>query len=79
MALPQAVVIALLLNWGAGWHALAVSGLLAIQLVLMARFLAAPRERATWYSALGVNFFVIGMLVSAFALRAASSVAGASA
>jgi chlorophyll synthase len=77
MALPQAVVIALLLNWGAGWHALAVSGLLAIQLVLMARFLAAPRERATWYSALGVNFFVIGMLVSAFALRAASSVAGA--
>ncbi len=79
MALPQVVVIALLLNWGAGWHALAVSGLLAVQLVLMARFLASPRERATWYSALGVNFFVIGMLVSAFALRAASGVAGAAA
>ncbi len=77
MALPQVVVVALLVSWGAGWHALAVSGLLAVQLVLMARFLASPRERATWYSALGVNFFVIGMLVSAFALRAASSVTGA--
>ncbi|MEY2688878.1 MAG: hypothetical protein RL375_3076 [Pseudomonadota bacterium] len=76
MALPQAVVIALLLSWNAGGHALAVAGLLAIQLVLMARFLASPRERATWYSALGVNFFVIGMLVSAFALRAASNASG---
>jgi chlorophyll synthase len=47
---------------------------LAVQVVLMLRFLASPRERATWYSALGINFFVIGMLVSAFALRAAASV-----
>ena len=71
MAGPQAVVIILLQHWGANGHALAVAGLLVVQLVLMARFLAAPRERATWYSALGINFFVIGMLVSAFALRAA--------
>jgi chlorophyll synthase len=35
----------------------------------MRRFLQAPRERALWYSALGINFFVLGMLVSAFALR----------
>ena len=73
MAGPQAVVIILLQHWGANGHALAVAGLLAVQLVLMARFLAAPRERATWYSALGINFFVIGMLVSAFALRAAAA------
>jgi chlorophyll synthase len=73
MALPQVMVVALLLSWAAPWHALAVAGLLAVQLVLMARFLTSPRERATWYSALGVNFFVIGMLVSAFALRAAAS------
>jgi chlorophyll synthase len=73
MALPQVVVVALLLSWAAPWHALAVAGLLAVQLVLMARFLKSPRERATWYSALGVNFFVIGMLVSAFALRAAAA------
>jgi chlorophyll synthase len=51
---------------------MAVAALVAVQGLLMARFLESPRERATWYSALGVNFFVIGMLVSAFALRSAS-------
>jgi chlorophyll synthase len=73
MAGPQLIVVAMLAEWGATGHALGVAGLLAVQLVLMARFLAAPRERATWYSALGINFFVIGMLVSAFALRAAGA------
>ncbi len=71
MALPQAGVIALLLWWGAPWHAAGVAALLAVQLVLMRRFVAEPLARATWYSALGINFFVAGMLVSAFALRAA--------
>src|SRR3990167_6337206 len=78
MAAPQAVVVALLLQWGAIVHALGVAGLLMVQLGLMARFLAAPRERATWYSALGINFFVIGMLVSAFALRATTGQPGRS-
>ena len=76
MAAPQAVVVALLLQWGAIGHALGVAGLLMVQLGLMWRFLAAPRERATWYSALGINFFVIGMLVSAFALRATTGQPG---
>jgi chlorophyll synthase len=40
-----------------------------VQLGLMSRFLARPRERALWYSALGVNFFVLGMLVAAFGVR----------
>ena len=48
----------------------------AVQLGLMWRFLGAPRERATWYSALGINFFVLGMLVSAFALRATTGQTG---
>jgi len=74
MAAPQAIVVALLAGWDRPWHAVAVSGLLAIQLGLMARFLARPRERALWYSALGVNFFVLGMLVSAFGLRGATAV-----
>jgi chlorophyll synthase len=69
MAAPQGVVVALLLAWDRPWHALAVGVLLGIQLVLMARFLKDPRGRATWYSALGVNFFVIGMLVSAFGIQ----------
>jgi chlorophyll synthase len=70
MALPQAIVVALLLGWGATYHALAVAALLAIQLLLMGRFLQKPVERATWYSALGVNFYVLGMLASAFAVGA---------
>lgn len=72
MALPQAVVIGLLVQWGRPLHALGVLALLLVQLGLMWHFLKLPRERATWYSALGINFFVIGMLVSAFALRSTS-------
>jgi chlorophyll synthase len=39
-------------------------------MLMMRRFLAAPRERALWLSGFGVPLFVLGMLVSAFALRA---------
>jgi chlorophyll synthase len=70
MALPQAAVVALLLDWGQPLHAGGVAGLLALQLTMMRRFLGAPRQRALWYSGLGVTLYVIGMLVSAFALRA---------
>lgn len=69
MALPQLVVITLLLMWGRPFHALAVLALLAVQLVMMRRFLADPVARALWYSGLGVPLYVSGMLVSAFALR----------
>jgi chlorophyll/bacteriochlorophyll a synthase len=80
MALPQLGVIVLLAAWQAPWHALGVAALLGAQVPLMRRFLLDPRARATWYSALGINFFVAGMLVSAFALRATALVAsGASA
>jgi chlorophyll synthase len=75
MALPQVAVIALLVDWGQPLHAAGVAALLAAQLVMMRRFLAAPRDRALWYSALGVPLFVLGMLVSAFALRAAQGAA----
>ena len=70
MAVPQVVVIALLFAWERPLHAAAVGVLLLVQLVLMARFLATPGERALWYSALGVQLYVLGMLVSAFALCA---------
>lgn len=69
MALPQCVVVGLLWQWDRPWHALGVALLLAVQAALMARFLRRPSERALWYSALGINFFVLGMLVSAFAVR----------
>jgi chlorophyll synthase len=69
MAAPQAMVVALLTAWDRPWHAVGVGALLAVQLALMVRFLQQPRQRALWYSALGVNFFVLGMLVAAFAVR----------
>lgn len=71
MALPQSAVVALLLGWGQPVHAAAVAALLGAQGLLMRRFLAAPVARATWYSGFGVTLYVSGMLVAAFALRAA--------
>jgi chlorophyll synthase len=68
MALPQAAVVVLLLSWERPYHALAVAGLLVLQLAMMARFLGDPRRRALWYSGLGVTLYVSGMLVSAFAV-----------
>jgi len=35
----------------------------------MRRLLANPRERAPWYNGTGVTLYVIGMLISAFALK----------
>lgn len=69
MAAPQVVVIALLLVWGAPWHALAVTALLAAQVALMGKLVANPREKAAWYNATGTTLYVLGMLVTAFALR----------
>jgi len=69
MALPQVAVIALLAAWQRPAHALAVTVVLGIQLLMMVRFLRDPREHATWFSAAGVSVYVTGMMVSAFALR----------
>ena len=71
MILPQVCVMCLLVVWHQPGHAVAVAGLIALQLVLMRRFLQRPTERAIWYSGFGVPLFVIGMMVSAFALRLA--------
>jgi chlorophyll synthase len=70
MAVPQIVVVVLLVSWGHPYHGAAVGALLAAQLGLMVRLLEKPRERAPWYNATGTSLYVLGMLVSAFALRA---------
>jgi chlorophyll synthase len=75
MTLPQLAVVGLLLDQARPWHALAVGLLLGLQGLLMRRFMAAPRERAQWFSALGVALYVIGMLIAAFALRSLELVA----
>ena len=69
MVCPQLIVIGLLRAWGASGAPIGIAALVAVQLGLMARFLAAPRERALFLSAVGVPFYVSGMMVAAVALR----------
>ena len=77
MAAPQAVVVTLLLvAWDRPWHAAAVAALLAVQLILMRRLLGDPTRLTPWYNGTGTTLYVIGMLVSAFAV---SGLAGAAA
>ncbi len=71
MLLPQFAVVWLLFDWVQPVHAAAVASLAMVQAVLMVRFLENPVARATWLSALGVTVYVSGMMVSAFAVRAA--------
>jgi len=70
MAVPQVAVVALLLTWQRPFYAAAVGALLVAQCFLMAHFLRRPRARAPWYNATGVSCYVLGMLISAFALAA---------
>ena len=70
MVLAQAAVVACLLAWDRPWHAGAVALCVAVQLLMMRRFLAKPVARALWLSGLGVPLYVAGMMISAFALRA---------
>ncbi len=69
MAVPQVLVVLLLIDWGRPLHATGITALLVVQVLMMRRFIAKPRERALWYSGFGVPLFVLGMLVAAFALR----------
>jgi len=68
MAVPQAAVVALLLAWQRPLYAVSVGALLVAQFFLMAHFLRSPRARAPWYNGTGISCYVVGMLISAFAL-----------
>ena len=69
MAAPQVVVVALFIVWDRPGYAAAIAGLLLAQVALMTRFLKDPRARAPWYNSTGVSLYVLGMLLSAFAVR----------
>jgi chlorophyll synthase len=69
MAIPQVVVVALLVAWGAVTTGFVVSLLLMAQLLLMTQLMGDPRKNAPLYGATGVSLYVTGMLVTAFALR----------
>ncbi len=66
MAIPQIIVIALLLNWGLMWHAVAIAILLIGQGFAMRRMVSDPEKYAPWYNATGVAMYVTGMLIAAF-------------
>ena len=70
MAAPQVVVVTLLIAWGAPFHAVAVAVSLAVQCVLMVRLLRDPKTHAPWFNATGTLLYVIGMLISSFAIGA---------
>jgi len=69
MALPQVVVVALLMIWGKPYHAAAVAVLLLAQAAAMRVLLRHPRAKAPWYNGTGVTLYVSGMMIAAFALR----------
>jgi chlorophyll synthase len=69
MALPQVVVIALLLFWNRPIHAAAIAVVLLLQLWAMRVLLTDPKGRAPWYNGTGVTLYVGGMMIAAFAIR----------
>jgi chlorophyll synthase len=50
--------------------------LLVLQLLAKRKMLRDPRALAPWYNGTGVTLYVLGMLASAFAVRALLPVAG---
>jgi chlorophyll synthase len=69
MALPQGVVMVALSLWGHPIGAALVGVVLAAQLALMPRLLRQPREMAPWYNGTGTTLYVLGMMVTATAIR----------
>ncbi|MEL6435899.1 MAG: chlorophyll synthase ChlG [Pseudomonadota bacterium] len=69
MVLPQIAVIGILISIGAPIFAAIVSALVLAQMVAARRFISDPEQFAIWYSAVGVGLYVLGMMVTAIALR----------
>jgi len=69
MALAQVLVIALLLIWDAPVQAGLVAVLLVLQVRAMAKLLTDPKGLAPWYNGAGVTLYVLGMMITAQALR----------
>ena len=69
MALPQLIVISLLLIWGRPVFAAVVGASLLAQFWAMRVMMRDPKAKAPWYNATGVSLYVSGMMVTAFAIR----------
>jgi chlorophyll/bacteriochlorophyll a synthase len=66
MALPQVVVIFLLVRWGLPFHAFAIALSLGGQALAMIKLRRDPEKFAPWYNGVGVGLYVTGMLITAF-------------
>ena len=69
MVLPQLLVVSMLVIWGQPLFALAVAASVLAQIMAMRVLLRDPRAKAPWYNATGVTLYVLGMMVSAVAIR----------
>ena len=69
MGVAQALVIPLLLIWGAPLHAAGVLAVLIAQFFAMRKLMTDPKGLAPWYNGTGVLLYVSGMMIAAFALR----------
>ena len=65
MAIPQGIVMALLLSWQLPVYAGLIGALLLLQLSAMVKMLKDPAGLAPWYNGTGVSLYVLGMMVSA--------------
>ncbi|MDA8962045.1 chlorophyll synthase ChlG [Congregibacter sp.] len=69
MAVPQILVVAMLLVWGHPGAALGITFSLLLQALAMRKMLKDPLGLAPWYNGTGVTLYVLGMMLSAFAIR----------
>ncbi|WP_299783957.1 chlorophyll synthase ChlG [uncultured Roseobacter sp.] len=72
MAVPQVVVVALLVLWDKPLHALGVGAVLGVQFWAMTVMFKDPKAKAPWYNGTGVLLYVSGMMITAFAVRGLS-------
>jgi chlorophyll synthase len=67
----QAAVLALHARWQTGWYMIGLAALMLAQLPLMGKLLVRPQPKEALYvSAFDVPFYVLGMMLTASAMRA---------
>jgi len=69
MNISQVGVLIAFLVWGNWIAALVIGGIIAVQLPIQRNFIQDPTENYLKFSAIGVSFFVWGMLVAAIGLQ----------
>lgn len=69
MAVPQGIVLVLLMLWDRPFHAAGILAVLLLQFWAMTVMFKDPKAKAPWYNGTGVTLYVAGMMVAAFALR----------